>query len=216
MAERERRVILADVQVRSAEDDKPMVSGYAAMFNEETVIAGLFREQIAPGAFAEAVKTDDVRALWNHDPNVPLGRTKSGTLTLAEDTRGLKYDVVLNPDDTAAMDVRARILRGDVDGSSFGFVVEEDAWEYPSDKTSRALPLRTIKKASLFDVSPVTFPAYEATSVSARSKELAAEADRKAAEAAAQRAAEDAAKPEEIKTRESLMAAVQAAKAWRQ
>jgi HK97 family phage prohead protease len=127
-----------------------------------------FREQIAPGAFNDAIKDDDVRALFNHDPNILLGRTASGTLQLTTDKRGLKYSVDL-PDTAAARDVRELIRRGDVSGSSFGFMVDEDEWDERDVKNGK-LPLRTILKASLFDVSPVTYPAYPQTSVSARSR----------------------------------------------
>lgn len=211
------------VEVR-AEGDAPMVSGYAALFNEETVIAGFFREKIAPGAFAGAVKSDDVRALFNHDPNYVLGRTKNNTLTLKEDGRGLFYDVTLNPDDPDAMSVRAKIQRGDVSGSSFGFTVEEEKWQEPA-KNSRELPLRTILKASLFDVSPVTYPAYPTTTVSARSTaESIAEVMKTAAAATAAadakalataEAAVDALKSADAKDLDAMRASLDSAKAWR-
>lgn len=184
MSEVERRAITEGVTVR-AKGDTPTVSGYAALFNAETVIAGLFREQIAPGAFKSAIAGDDVRALFNHDPNYVLGRTTNQTLTLREDGRGLFYDVTLNPDDPEAMSVRAKIQRGDVTGSSFGFTVDEERWQEPG-KGSRDLPLRTIVRASLFDVSPVTYPAYPTTTVTARAK---AEEVRTAAEVMATREA---------------------------
>ncbi len=202
--ERERRTYLTTVELRKAGASAPTISGYAAMFNEETVIAGLFREQIAPGAFADAVKNDDVRALFNHDSNIVLGRTKSGTLTLREDGKGLFYDVT-PPNTQAANDVRELIQRGDVSGSSFGFTVDEDEWD-DSEVKRGMLPLRTIRKASLFDVSPVTFPAYEATSVSARSKARAEEVT--AAEAG--RLAEL-----QAATLVESRSALEAAKAWR-
>jgi HK97 family phage prohead protease len=170
----ERRALSETVTLRS-EGGAPSVSGYASMYNTETVIAGLWREQIAPGAFASALDgSDDVRALFNHDPNILLGRTKSGTLRLSEDKKGLRYDVDL-PDTQQARDVRELIKRGDVTGSSFGFTIEEDEWDESEVKRGK-LPLLTIRKVSLFDVSPVTYPAYPQTSVSARAKgEAAAE-----------------------------------------
>ncbi len=161
----ERRGLNERVTLRSADD--PTIAGYAALYRTETVIADFFREQIAPGAFASALDgTDDVRALFNHDPNQILGRTKSGTLVLSETAKGLRYTVSLNPDDPQAMSVRAKIQRGDVSGSSFGFRVVKEQWE--EAKTARDLPLRTILAAELFDVSPVTYPAYPQTSVTAR------------------------------------------------
>lgn len=209
--ERERRVYGAPIDVRGADGEPPSLSGYAAMFNSETVIAGYFREKIAPGAFRDAIKNDDVRALFNHDPNYVLGRTANDTLTLKEDKQGLHYDVTLNMNDPDAVRVHAKVQRGDVTGSSFGFVVEEEKWQEPA-KDSRDLPLRTILKASLFDVSPVTYPAYDSTTVSARSRSHA-ESLVEAAKTLA--AAEQAAKPDGVKERESLRSQLNAAKSWR-
>jgi HK97 family phage prohead protease len=208
----ERRALKSPIELR-ADDASATISGYAAVFNQETIIGSSmwgFREQIDSGAFDDAVKTDDVRALFNHDPNILLGRTESGTLRLKTDKKGLRYEVDL-PDTAQAKDVRTLIQRGDVSGSSFGFIVEEDDWDEREVKKGK-LPLRTILKASLFDVSPVTFPAYEATSVSARSKskaEAVTEAE------AARVAALEAAKPDDVKARESMRAALDTAKAWR-
>lgn len=173
MGERERRGIEEQVEVRT--ETEPTVSGYAALYNTETVIAGFFRERIAPGAFKAALAgTDDVRALFNHDSNIVLGRTKSGTLALSDTKKGLRYDIKLNPEDPEALSVRAKIQRGDVSGSSFGFIVMAEEWQEPKDQ--RDLPLRTITEVELFDVSPVTFPAYPQTSVTARSIEDAVRA----------------------------------------
>lgn len=150
-------------------NDAPHLRGYAAIFNAETVIAGLFRELVRPGAFAAAILRDDVRALWNHDPNYVLGRTKAGTLSLHEDEIGLRYDVT-PPQTQWAQDLIESVARGDVSQSSFAFLVTKDQWE-PS-ATPEGLPLRYIEEVQLFDVSPVTYPAYDATSVAARSTAL--------------------------------------------
>lgn len=203
----ERRAVTESVTVRADTEQAATVSGYAALFNTETVIAGLFREQIAPGAFASAVTDDDVRALFNHDSNIVLGRTKSGTLTLREDSKGLYYDVVL-PKTQAANDVRELIQRGDVSGSSFGFRVVEEKWQEP--KTRADMAVRTILKAELFDVSPVTYPAYPTTSVSARSQAEAL--------AGAQRDLDSAyldARAAGVTAREATRVALEQAKAWR-
>jgi HK97 family phage prohead protease len=162
---------LTDKEIRScsqpvttrAADAGGALTGYAAVFNSETVIAGLFREVIKPGAFADAVSRDDVRALYNHDPNFVLGRTTSGTLTLSEDETGLRYDVV-PPDTTWANDLMVSVKRGDVSQSSFAFQVTEQRWIDASKRGE--LPTREILKVALFDVSPVTYPAYDATSES--------------------------------------------------
>lgn len=152
-------------ELREAPDAPPKLEGYAAVFNAETVIGGRFREKIAPGAFARALdEQDEVVALFNHDPNLVLGRTSNGTLTLAEDSRGLRYSVELNVDDPDAQRVLAKVRRGDVAASSFAFeVVEQDV-----ERGAEALPLRVIKNVRLYDVSAVTTPAYSTTSVAAR------------------------------------------------
>lgn len=163
MADQERRV--GTVAVETREDAAPVVRGYAAVFESETVIAGMFREVVAPGAFDQAVGRDDVRALFNHDPNYVLGRTTVGTLRLSVDERGLRYEV--DPPATQwARDLMTSIGRGDVSQSSFGFRVKKDSWTQPEN--NQGLPLRTIEDVELFDVSPVTYPAYPETSVAAR------------------------------------------------
>lgn len=174
--ELERRVVTLPVAVR-AEGEEKRLGGYASVFNTETVIAGLFREQIAPGAFTEAVTQDDVRALFNHDPNFVIGRTASGTLTLREDETGLAYDA-LPPDTQWARDLLVSVGRGDISQSSFGFAVESDDWTRP--ERSGDLPLRTIRKAKLYDVSPVTYPAYESTTTAVRSAATVAAAPEEA------------------------------------
>ena len=89
----ERVDLPAGMRIERVEGTAPKIGGYAAVFNREAVIAGMFREQIAPGAFTDAIGRDDVRALFNHDANFVLGRTVSGTLRLSEDETGLRYDV---------------------------------------------------------------------------------------------------------------------------
>ncbi len=205
----ERRGVVEAVEMRAKEDGAATISGYAAMFNKETVIGGMwgFREQIAPGAFDSALKEDDVRALFNHDPNQLLGRTTNDTLKLSVDKKGLRYHVEL-PDTAVARDVRTLIQRGDVTGSSFGFTVTDDSWD-ESDVKKGKLPLRTIRSVSLFDVSPVTYPAYPQTSVTARSKAQAVAEQAQGAAAAA-----EAAKTPDIKAREAARAQLTEAKAW--
>jgi phage head maturation protease len=116
----ERRALTAPLEVRA---DGQTVAGYAAVFNSETDIGGMFREKIAPGAFKPSL-SGDVRALWNHDSSHVLGRTKAGTLRLSEDDHGLAVEKV---------------------------------------------PVRTIQEVELFEVSAVTFPAYEDTELALRS-----------------------------------------------
>jgi hypothetical protein len=140
--------------------------GHAAVFDTETTIAGLFRETIAPGAFKKTIQESDVRALFNHDPNLVLGRNKAGTLRLYEDGDGLGYEVDL-PDTQAARDVYALIERGDVTQSSFAFKVVKEQRSDPEE--GQELPLFVVREARLYDVSPVTYPAYDTTDVQAAS-----------------------------------------------
>lgn len=170
MKELERRVISGAVELRE-QDGKGVIEGYGAVFGQETVIGDWFRERIEPGAFDDAVTKDDVRALFNHDPNLILGRTKAGTLTLSVDERGLKY-AIEPPNVSYANDLRESVRRGDVSQSSFAFRVLTETWEKAAKPGE--LSLRLIQKVELFDVSPVTYPAYEGTSVSARAKAEAA------------------------------------------
>jgi HK97 family phage prohead protease len=187
MSAQERRILTQPLELRKADAEPSRIVGYAAVFNREANIAGFFREKIAPGAFKTALKEDDVRALFNHDPNYVLGRTAAGTLTLTEDDTGLRYDAE-PPDTQWAKDLLVSIERGDVNQSSFGFMVVREEWTKPEDRAE--LPLRTILEARLFDVSPVTYPAYEETTAEAR---VVAEALAKA-EAVLDRAHEDAAR----------------------
>lgn len=151
----------------AAEGDAPAVvriGGYAAVFNSETQICPWLRESIAPGAFADSLTAgDDVRALFNHDENNVLGRTKASTLRLSEDDKGLRYEVDL-PDTTVGRDIATSIARGDVSGSSFAFQCLADK----CDNSDPAMTKRTILKVKLFDVSPCTYPAYQDTTVAMR------------------------------------------------
>jgi len=154
------------VEIRSEDDGSVTVEGYAAVFNEQTVIGGQWREQIARGAFSDAISRDDVVFLINH-AGLPLARTRSGTLQLSEDDHGLKIRASL---DTSDPDVRAivpKMKRGDLDKMSFAFVPTRQNWD---DKQS--MPVRTIEEASLFDVSIVTTPAYDGTEIGLRSLEI--------------------------------------------
>lgn len=170
---RETRLVSIPMEVRAAEGAPAMLTGYAAVFGAETVIGDFFREVVEPGAFDAALaRPDDIRALVNHDASLVLGRNVAGTLRLFVDARGLRYEVDL-PDTTYARDLATSVARGDVSQSSFGFRVVEDSWERPP--TPADLPLRRVRNVELFDVSPVTYPAYDTTSVSTRARDLATE-----------------------------------------
>lgn len=138
------------------------IRGYAAVFNSDSENLGGFIERIDPKAF-DGVLNDDVRALINHDDNMILARTISGTLSLSVDERGLSYEFEV-PNTTYGNDLLVSVQRGDISQSSFGFSVAEDEWDRGDVRR------RTIKKvARLYDVSPVTYPAYPDTSVAMRS-----------------------------------------------
>lgn len=150
------------VDVR-ADDEGLTVEGYAAVFDQEADIGGMFREKIARGAFAEAIGRDDVVFLINHD-GLPLARTRSGTLTLEEDDHGLKMRSVLDPSDPDVARIAGKMKRGDLDKMSFAFWADRQEWDESGD-----IPVRTIHQASLHDVSIVTTPAYDGTEIGLRS-----------------------------------------------
>lgn len=155
-----------------ADADGLRVQGYAAVFNEETNIGGMFREVISPGAFRDAIGRDDVVFLINHE-GLPLARTRSGTLKLYEDDRGLRMETMLDPEDPDVRSIAGKMKRGDLDKMSFAFMPEVQEWDESGD-----MPLRTIKRASLYDVSIVTTPAYDGTEIGLRSLEAHREASR--------------------------------------
>lgn len=163
---REYRVLKA-AQVR-AKADGNQIEGYAAVFNQPSEDLGGFTEVIKPGAFANALSSkQDVRCLFNHDANVVLGRTASGTLTLAEDNTGLHFVCDL-PDTQSARDIKASIARGDVSQCSFGFCANEQEWNEEKQADGSYKVIRSLIDVDLFDVSPVTYPCYPQTAVSAR------------------------------------------------
>lgn len=157
-----REIRAIEGEIRSAEGQ---IDGYAAVFNQVAEIWPGFREVIRPGAFARAIEEGaDVRALWNHDPNFVLGRRGSGTLAVSEDEHGLRY-VVRPPRAQWAEDLQETIGRGDVNRSSFAFVVRLERW---TQDVENGFSLRELLDVDLIDVSPVTYPAYEGTSVGLR------------------------------------------------
>ena len=148
-----------DLELRM-DGDKPTVVGYGAVFNSESNDLGGFREYIAPGAFDGRLE-DDVRFLVNHDANLILARTTNGTLRLSVDEKGLRYEADM-PNTSTARDLMELLKNGTISQSSFAFTVEEDSWEVKD-----GMNIRTIDKVSrLYDVSSVTYPAYNAASSS--------------------------------------------------
>lgn len=169
MPSRETRLFSAqEIRVVRADGQPAKIVGHAAVFGQLSEDLGGFREQIQVGAFAD-VLTNDVRALQNHDANFVLGRTTSGTLRLAEDATGLAVEILL-PDTTFARDLVVSMERGDVSQMSFAFTVSADGESWQRDGTGPWV--RTVTKvARLYDVSPVTYPAYPQTDAAVRSLE---------------------------------------------
>lgn len=143
------------------EEQNTSIEGYAAVFNSKTRIGDWFDEVIEPGAFSRSLsENSDIRALFNHDWNNVLGRTKSGTLTLKEDEKGLNFNVEL-PNTSVARDLSESMARGDINQCSFGFFVTGEEWDYSVEPA-----LRTIKEVELYEISVVSIPAYDDTEAS--------------------------------------------------
>ena len=159
----------ARVRMDTRADGKPVIVGYAAVYYNTADPGTQFTlweggiERIAPGAFDAAIVRDDVRALFNHDPSLLLGRKSAGSLALTADDVGLRYEITPG-DTTVARDVAEFIKRGELQGSSFAFDYEGYSWTKEGD-----IDVLTILSVRLYDVGPVTFPAYDATSTGMRS-----------------------------------------------
>ena len=157
----------ASTQFNTRDDNgKLAIEGYFAVFDSVYEIAPGMTESIAQGAFDNTL-SGDIRALINHDTTLVLGRTKAGTLQLRTDSHGLWGHIDINPNDTDAMNLYNRVLRGDVDQCSFGFDILNEETDYREDGSIHW----TIKEVELYEVSPCTFPAYAETSIAARSKQ---------------------------------------------
>jgi len=162
-----RTLPLEELRIKNLEE-KRYIEGHAAVFDSwSETLGGIFpfKEKVRKGAFSQTIEKDDIRALFNHDPNYVLGRNKAGTLELKEDETGL-YVRIIPPDTQAARDIITSIERGDINQMSFGFTVEEEKWD-----TVEGIDVRELRKVKLFDVSPVTFPAYPSTDVGVRAME---------------------------------------------
>ena len=175
--QRQVRCVAQQFQTRSANDDL-FIEGYFSVFNSEYPLWEGASEIVKPGAFTNSV-SGDVRALINHDSSLVLGRTKAGTLTLRQDERGLWGSIRINRDDVDAMNLYARVQRGDVDQCSFGFDIKRETFVDLGDGKCR---WEIEEVDPLYEVSVCTFPAYTETSVSARKQDLA-EIEKRRAEA---------------------------------
>lgn len=164
----ENRVLhMEGITTRDNDTDDPTIEGYFAVFDSVYPVWEGVTESIAPGAFTESI-SGDVRALYNHNTDLILGRTSAGTLELKQDSHGLWGQVKINRKDSSAMDAYERIKRGDITGCSFGFDIEEERQTIKEDGSVHF----TIEKVNpLYEVSPCVFPAYEATRISARGQQ---------------------------------------------
>lgn len=158
-----------DIKTRSEDESgERIVEGYFAVFDEIYTVWPGVTESIRAGAFDESI-SQDVRALYNHNTDQILGRVSAGTLTLKQDSHGLWGQIKINSKDTEAVNVYERIARGDITGCSFGFDIESEERDIHEDGSVHY----TITKVNpLFEVSPCVFPAYEATNISSRGRDL--------------------------------------------
>lgn len=159
------RSIASNFQTRE-DGENLRIEGYFAVFNSNYEITSDMSESVAPGAFTNTL-ADDIRALVNHDTTLVLGRTSAHTLELHEDEHGLWGSISINPKDSDAMNLYERVKRGDVSQCSFGFDIIKEDTEIREDGSMHW----TIREVKLYEVSCVTFPAYESTNIDARSKE---------------------------------------------
>lgn len=167
---------ITKLSTRDATEEQPSkITGYAAVFNSKTNIGGWFDEVIEPGAFARSLsENSDIRALFNHNWDNVLGRTKSGTLRLEEDEKGLKFEIEL-PNTSVGRDLAESMSRGDINQCSFGFWITEENWDYNVEPA-----LRTIKEVELYEISVVSIPAYDDTEASlVRGKEIGKEVEQR-------------------------------------
>ncbi|PEA33010.1 HK97 family phage prohead protease [Bacillus toyonensis] len=162
-----RELLSSNLEIREVEGGLRTIVGYAVKWEMKSVTMGYwrrFKEQFKRGAFTDSLTQDDQLALWSHDYSQVLGRTKNGTLRLFEDEIGLRFELDL-ADTTLGDDTYKTIKRGDVDGVSFGFQMVKEEW----DESDPDNIVRSVTKAKLVEISPVVFPAYPDSQVSARS-----------------------------------------------
>lgn len=161
-----RQLRTALTEFKTREDGENLtIEGYFAVFNSNYDLGWGMSESIAPGAFTDTI-SDDIRALVNHDTTLVLGRTSAHTLEIRQDEHGLWGKVTINPNDQDAMNLYARVQRGDVNQCSIGFDILDEETERRGEDVHW-----TIKAVKLYEVSACTFPAYEETAISARAKD---------------------------------------------
>lgn len=153
----EKRIYTIETRTEEREDGTPVIIGHASLYDSKSQNLGGFYETIERGAFTdELIEKSDIRALINHNQDLILGRSTSGTLRLEADEKGLRYEFDV-PDTTYGKDLLVSMKRGDIDSSSFAFTVKRDTWSSDDEGND----IRTINEIDrLYDVSPVTYPAY--------------------------------------------------------
>lgn len=169
-----RTIPQTSAEIRASDTDETealTIEGFGSVSNTPATLGHYFQwdEIVEPGAWAESIKSGDIRAMKNHDTNWLLGRSKSGSLRLEDRDEGLWYEVDINPDDPNAVGTHAQVARGDIDGSSVWFRVVREEWTEPTEENELERPQRRILEGMLFETGPVVFPAFEETSVAARS-----------------------------------------------
>lgn len=170
-SKREIRTQEINFEIRALDETGMRFSGYAAVFNEPSQDLGGFVEYIQPGAFARTLQSRNrMMLLWNHDTSSPLASTRNGSLTLREDARGLFVEATL-PDTTLGRDIATLVRSGTIDAMSFGFKVQKDSWNDGGN-------VRTLEDVSLFEISLVSYPAYESTSGTVAVRNYVAVADK--------------------------------------
>jgi len=155
---------MEDTRAEKQEDKSAMITGYAAVFEKLSVPMWGFKEKIQAGAFKKSLETNNVKSLWNHNSDLVLGSTGSGTLKLVEDKKGLRFEMTL-PDTQAGRDAYVLVERGDVTQMSFGFRVRGQIWDESDPKNI----IRTLTEIELYEISLTAFPAYNQTSAKTRS-----------------------------------------------
>lgn len=144
----------------------PIITGYGIVFNSDSENLGGFIEQVDPRAVTKTLSESDIRGMAEHDSRYLLGRVKAGTMRLSTDSRGVRYEIDVNPNDPIAMGIYARVQRGDLDGSSFCFETLQESWDW------EAVPARRrLLEINLLEMGPVTFPAYSESTAQSRVKE---------------------------------------------
>lgn len=161
--EKQKRILYPQtVQIRSLENGSSVIEGYVVKWNQRSYVmtdwwGDKIVERVAKGAFTKSLsEKKDIKAFWNHNSDMVLGSSRASTLELTEDDVGLRY-TILPPNTTAGKDAVESIQRGDVSGTSFGFYVRKDDWEYLAEED---LYQRTLLDVDLIEISPTPLPAY--------------------------------------------------------